>query len=247
MNRIEFARFPALDYACAEAFNALCTNLSFAGSGTRVVMVTSTQAHEGKSFLSMNLMRTLARLGKRVAMVDCDLRRSQLAAKYGLRVREGTGCGVAHYLAGMCAAEEILYATNLPGAHMVPVGREVSNSLALLSAPRLGELLGMLSERFDQVIVDAPPVGVIIDAAEIAKSCDGTIFAVKYNATGRRDLLEARRQIERTGCPVLGAVLNAVDLDALSSKRYYNRSYCARYNSDYGDAPGGRCPRGGRR
>lgn len=233
MNKLELVRFRTLDYACKEAINTLCTNLTFVGNEKRVIMVTSTQAHEGKSFLSMNIMRTLAQLGKKVVLVDCDLRKSQIAAKYGVRIQEGTGYGTVHYLAGMCNLNDVIYETGIQGAYMVPVGREVSNSLALLSTPRLRQMLSAMEERFDFVIVDAPPVGVIIDAAEIAKSCDGVIFAVRYNMISRRELLEAKNQIARTGCEVLGAVLNDVDLDALSSKKYYNKSYYTHYNSDY--------------
>ena len=233
MNKLEFVRFQALDFACKEAINTLCTNLTFVGKEKRVIMMTSTQAHEGKSFLSMNVLRTMSELGKKVVLVDCDLRKSQITAKYGARITDGTGFGTVHYLAGMCTLDEALYETNLPGAYMIPVGREISNSLALLSTPRLQELLDSLAERFDIVIVDAPPVGVIIDAAEIAKHCDGTVFVVKYNTTSRRELQDAKQQIARTGCEILGAVLNDVDLDAFSSKKYYNKHYSSRYNSDY--------------
>lgn len=233
MNKLELVRFRSLDYACKEAINTLCTNLTFVGNEKRVIMITSTTAHEGKSFLSLNIMRTLAQLGKKVVHVDADLRKSQIAGKYGLRVKEGSGYGTVHYLAGMCSLNDVVYETNVPGAYMIPVGREVTNSLALLSTPRLKHMLKELQERFDFVIVDAPPVGVIIDAAEIAKSCHGAIFAVKYNTIGRRELAEAKAQIDRTGCEVLGAVLNEVDLDALSSKKYYNKSYYNHYNTDY--------------
>lgn len=233
MNKLEFVRFRGLDYACKEAINTLCTNLTFVGSDKRVIMVTSTTAHEGKSFLSMNIMRTLVQLGKKVVLVDADLRKSQIAGKYGVRVQEGNGYGTTHYLAGMCSLNDVVYETNIPGAYMIPVGREVTNSLALLSTPRLKHMVKELQERFDFVLLDAPPVGVIIDAAEIAKSCHGAIFAVKYNTISRRELAEAKAQIDRTGCEVLGAVLNEVDLEALSSKKYYNKSYYNHYNSDY--------------
>lgn len=233
MNKLEFVRFRNLDYPCREAINTLCTNLTFAGDDNRVIMMTSSRAHEGKSFLNMNIMRTLAQLGKRVVLVDLDLRRSQIGGKYGVRIREGNGNGSSHYLAGMCDLNDVIYETNLTGAYMIPVGREVSNSLALLSTPRLGRMLRELRERFDYVLVDAPPVGVIIDAAEIAKHCDCAVFSVKYNTVGRRELAEAKMQIDRTGCRVLGAVLNEVDMDTISSKKYYNKTYYTHYNSDY--------------
>lgn len=233
MNKIEINRFKPLSYACTEAMNTLCTNLTFAGEDKKVIMVTSAQAHEGKSFVTMNILRTLAGLGHRVALVDADLRRSQITSKYGLKIVEGQGVGLAHYLAGMCNAESVLYDTNIPGASIVPLGHEVSNSLALLTTGRMARLLSYLRERFDYVLVDAPPVGVIIDAAEISKSCDGTVIALKYNAVSRRELVEVKRQIDRSGCPILGVVLNSVAFDTLSSKHYYHKSAYTSYESDY--------------
>lgn len=233
MKTIDITRFKPLSYACTEAMNTLCTNLTFAGADKKIVMVTSSQAHEGKSFVTMNLMRTLAGLGHKVILVDADLRRSQIMSKYGLKVSGGESVGLTHYLAGMCGMEDVIYSTSLNNASIVPLGREVSNSLALLSTGRLGRLLDYLRERYDYVLVDAPPVGIIIDAAEIAKHCDGTIIAVKYNAVSRRELLEVKKQLDRSGCPILGAALNSVAFDTLSSKHYYNKSYYASYESDY--------------
>lgn len=233
MNRVEFTRLPTLDYACEEAINTLCTNLTFSGVNKRKILMTSCQASEGKSFLTINIMRTLARLGHSVALVDADLRRSQIAARYGMRVVEGSGQGMTHYLAGMCSLGEVVYQTNLPGTCFIPVGHEVSNSLALLSTSRLPHMLDQLREKFEFVLVDAPPVGVIIDAAEIAKFCDGAILGVKYNAISRKELVEAKSQLERSGCEILGAVLNSVAFDTLSSKKYYNKHYYSHYESDY--------------
>lgn len=233
MKRMELTRFAPLDYAGAEALNTLCTNLSFCGSSVKKIMITSCHAAEGKSYLTMNLMRKMAELGKKVIMVDADLRRSRIGSKYGMRVVEGRALGLTHYLAGMCGVDEVVYATNIPGAYMVPVGHEVSNSLALLTHEHFKRLLDELAREYDLVLVDAPPVGIIIDAAEIAKSCDGVLLAVGYNSTTRRELIDTKKQIERTGCTILGVVLNNVKLDSLSTKRYYHKSYYANYTSDY--------------
>ena len=156
MNKIEFTRFAELDYTGDEALNTLCTNLTFAGDGVRKIMMTSCHASEGKSFITMNMMRTFARLGKRVVLVDADLRRSMLLTRYGGRVPKGVQFGLAHYLAGMCSAEDVLYETSVPGAYMVPVGREVNNSLSLLTTRKLSQLLDWLGDKFDFVLVDAP-------------------------------------------------------------------------------------------
>lgn len=226
MNDVTIARFPNLSYAGAEAINTLCTNLSFSGEGTKKVMLTSCQASEGKSFISMNIMRTLSKLGKKVALVDADIRRSMINSRFGLQYETGSERrGLSHLLAGMASEEDVLYRTNLPGAYMVPVGRELSNPLPLLSSPRFGRLLDWLAGRMDCVLVDAPPVGAVIDAAEIAKSCDGILIVVAYNSVRRKELADAVQQLRQTGCPILGTVLNRVEFDSYMSKKYYYKSH----------------------
>ena len=232
MNTVTIRRFPLLGYACSEAVNTLCTNLSFAGDNVRKIMITSCHASEGKSFLAMNIMRTMAMLGKTVAFVDADLRRSAIASMFGLQFARKDPPGLAHFLAGMVKESEIVYATNIPGAYMVPIGREVGNSLPLLVSPHLDELLNNLSQKVDYVIVDAPPLGAIIDAAEIAKSCDGTLIVVNYDSVRRQELINVKEQLEQTECPILGTVLNMVEFDNYLSKKYYYKSY---YSDGYGD------------
>ena len=85
MKQLKITKFPALDYAGNEAFNTLSTNLSFAGASVKKIMITSCHAAEGKSYLSINLMRTLAQRGIKVALVDADLRRSMVNSDYGLK------------------------------------------------------------------------------------------------------------------------------------------------------------------
>ena len=233
MAKVEFTHFKELDYAAQESINTLCTNLTFLGSEKRRIMITSCQQHEGKSMLSMNVMRTLAKLGHTVVLVDCDLRRSQLVAKYGIKCSSDHMNGMTHYLAGLATMNDVVYETNVEGAYFVPSGHLVSNSLALLSTPRFSAMLEELAGNVEYVIIDAPPVGMIIDAAEIAKNCDGTIIAVKYNSVDRKELLETKQQIEATGCEVLGAVLNQVSFNTVSSKKYYYKSYYYKYDKKY--------------
>ena len=225
MNALTIRHIPPLSFACSEAVNTLCTNLSFAGENVKKIMLTSCHASEGKTFLSMNIMRTMAKLGKTVVLVDADLRRSTIGSKYGVQFQQEKPSGLAHYLAGMASENEIVYSTNIPGAYMIPVGREVSNSLQLLVSPRFDGLLDSLAQRSDYVIVDAPPLGAIIDAAEIAKSCDGTLIVVNYDGVRRQELVKVKEQLEQTGCPILGTVLNMVKFDNYLSKKYYYKSY----------------------
>lgn len=236
MNKLTITNFPAASYAVQEALNTLCTNLSFSGSKVKKIVVTSSHAAEGKSFLTMSIMRTMAKFGKRVALVDADLRRSYMSARFGLQLDDPEqDAGLAHYLAGMTDMDSIICSTNIENAWMVPVGRAVSNPMPLLNTELFRQLLDYLAENVDYVFVDTPPVGVVIDAAEIAKSCDGILIAVDYDTVSGRELSEVTRQLEQTGCPLLGVVLNRVEMDNYMSKKYYYRSRYSHYSDYYGE------------
>ncbi len=230
MNTLKISQFSPLSYTGAEAVNMLCTNLSFSGENVKKIMLTSCHASEGKTYLSMNIMRTMAKLGRSVVMVDADLRRSMIFQKYGIQTEtEGQAVGLSHFLAGMADEGSVIYETDIPGAYMVPVGRKVSNSLPLLNSQRFQRLLDDLADQFDYVIIDAPPIGMVIDAAQIAKFCDGTVLVVGYNSVRRQELVDARDQIAQTGCPILGAVMNMTEYDNYLSKKYSYKSYYSHY------------------
>ena len=198
-------------------------------------MLTSSHASEGKSFTSMNLMRKLAERGNRVILVDADLRRSVINSTYGVQFEEkdGKAYGLSHYLAGIAELDDVLYQTDIEGAMMVPVGREVLSPIPLIVSGRFQELLDKLADKADYIIVDASPVGVVIDSAEIAKFCDGILLVVNYNEVHRQELLDAKEQLEQTGCPILGTVLNQVDYDNYTGKKYYYKSYYSHYSHYY--------------
>ncbi len=226
MSSIEIRQFPNLHYAGQEAINTLCTNLSFSGNQFKKIMITSSNASEGKSYISMNIMRTMAKYGKRVALVDVDLRRSCMSTQYGFRFSDKENqWGMAHYLAGMVEMESVIYSTNIEGAYIVPIGREVSNPLPLLNSERLSQLLDYLSKKVDYVLVDVPPIGLVVDAAQIGKYCDGTLVVVSYNRVHRQELLDVKEQLDQSGCTVIGAVLNQVAHDAYASRKYYANAY----------------------
>lgn len=231
MKALTINRFEELDYACAEALNTLAVNVAFAGTGVKKILITSSHANEGKSFISMNLARVLAQMGKRVVLVDADLRRSVSVSRFGIEF-PGETVGLAHCLAGLKSLESVAYKTNVESMYMVPVGRDVVNPLPLLNA-RMQNVLERLSDAFDVVLVDTPPVGIVVDAVQMARWCDGALLVVGYNDVTRRELSDARHQIEHVGCPILGAVLSNVSFDSLSSKKYYNRTYYSHYNSAY--------------
>ena len=158
MPLLEITQFPKSDFVSHEAMNTLCTNLSYCGADVRKVMITSRYAGEGKSYVSMNLMRTLSRLGRRVVLVDTDLRASGIQADYQLRYGTEKHYGLSEYLSGHCSLPEVLYQTNIPGAYMIPAGYEAPNPLQLLDTARMKQLVEWLGTQFDMVLIDTPPV-----------------------------------------------------------------------------------------
>ena len=231
MNHLNITRFPETDYRWAEAMNTLCTNLSYSGKDMKTILITSRYEDEGKSLISMNLLRTLAGLRKKVVMLDADLRRSCINRTFRLQYETTQNNGLAQYLAGLCSMDDILYETDIPNAYMIPVGRTVANPLNLLNAREMPELMARLKEEFDYIIVDTPPAGIVIDAVDIAKHCDGALIIVSYMRGKCRDIAEVRDMIRRTGCKVLGTVMNNVEFNSLSNKHYYYSS--GRYASHY--------------
>ena len=230
MKTLQISKFPELSYAGTEAINTLCTNLTFSGDSIKRIMITSCHASEGKTMISMNILRTMAKLGKKVVLVDADLRRSVIGQKYGLRYPDANPAGITHLLAGMAEEADAVYSTDIQNAFIVPVVKTVSQSLSLLNSDRMKELLDSLAEYFDYVIVDAPPIGALIDAAQIARNCDGTLLVVNYNSVRKKELQDACHQLNQSGCPILGTVINQASLDSYLSRKYYYKSY---YYSHY--------------
>lgn len=230
--------FPELDVVSLEAMNSLCTNLSYCGKDIRKIMITSRYASEGKSYVAMNLMRMMARLGKTVVLVDADLRASGIQGRYQLHSHDGRYFGLTEYLSCQCALNDIVYQTDIPNAYMIPAGHVAPNPLALLDSMAMMELMDWLGTQFDVVLMDTPPVCVVSEGVALAKFCDGTLLVVGYRKGKKDEIGTAVKQIRQTGSRMLGAVLNNVKLKNLSNKYYYYHS--ERYYGHYSKYRGNR-------
>lgn len=228
---IQFMRFPKPDIATAEGLNTLVINLSYCGSDIRKVMITSRFSGEGKSYVTMNLMRTLAGMKKKVVVVDTDLRASGIQTAYGLRYGNEARNGLSEYLAGICSAEDVIYQTDVPNAWIVPAGHHAPNPLQLLDTEKMHQFVDSLAEQYDIVLLDTPPVGVMVDAIAMAKFCDGAVLVVGYHQGKISEINDAVKNLRKTGCPVLGGVLNQVRLKSLSNQHYYYHT--KRYSGYY--------------
>lgn len=210
-----------LDYRTNEAYKTLRTNIQFCGDDVKVITFTSCTPNEGKSMVSFNLAVSFAEIGKKVILVDADLRKSLLTGRY--KVGEIT-YGLSHYLSGQQAMDEVLYGTDIDNMDIIFAGSPCPNPAELLNHNRFASLISILREIYDYVIIDTPPLGAVIDSAVVAKMSDGAIIVIEAYAVSYRFTQNVKEQLEKSNCRILGAVLNKVPIDHKGDYgRYYGR------------------------
>jgi capsular exopolysaccharide synthesis family protein len=209
----------------SEAYRSLRTNITFARLDTppRTLVFTSAMPGEGKSTSASNLAITLAQQGLESVLVDADLRRGTLHQAFGA-AREP---GLAEALLDRAALEEVVQLIELERAggtrlRFIPSGACPPHPAELLGSARMRELLAELVDRYDTVIIDAPPLNLVTDAAILGTHADGVIVVARAGATDRGALAHAVHQLEAVRAPILGTVLNDVDV---RTDRYYGGAY----------------------
>lgn len=227
MEQIAVSRYITKGFQVTEAVKALRTNLIFRGSDIKAVGLTSVSASEGKSTISFQLAASLAQAGKRVLLMDADLRKSVLASRLCVH---GQVNGLSHFLSGQANANELLNETDVPGLYVMFAGEKVPNPSELLGGENFAKLISALKDVFDYVIVDAVPVGPVIDCAVIAPTLDGIVMVIDSTRNSYRQERQIKRQLEMAGARILGAVLNRVDFD--DKNGYYGRNHS--YGNSYG-------------
>ncbi len=215
-----------------ESFKSLRTNIQFCGADNQVILLTSCVAGEGKSTTSLRLSMSLAELGKRVVLVDADLRKSVLMGKLQ---RDGEEIlGLTHYLTRQASLQDVLCSTNIPNLHLIVSGPYSPNPAELLSSQTFAAMIKALRTAYDYIIVDTAPLGAVIDAAIVAKCCDGAVLVIEAGKINYRFVQDTKAQMEKSGCPILGAILNKVDIKKPGYGRY--GSYGSYYGYGYGEA-----------
>lgn len=220
VEKIEVSRFVTKDFRAAEAIKTLRTNLMFSGDTIHAVALTSFGPAEGKSTISFQLAASLAQAGKSVLLIDADLRKSVLANR--LRVR-GKIDGLSHYLSGMANVSELLYQTDIPGFYVMFAGIRVPNAAEVLGSSRFKKLISAVKVTFDYTIVDAAPVGQVIDCAVMAPEMDGVLLVVDAAKNSYKMERRIKNQLEKSGGKVLGVILNRVDFNDKGS--CYGKAY----------------------
>lgn len=223
-----------MNHRVQEAMKSLRTNIQFCGSDKKVIMLTSCISGEGKSETSLRLAMSLAELNRRVILVDTDLRKSVLLSKISYSHDSAT-LGLTHFLTGQASLRDVVCTTNVPNFHMILAGPFPPNPVELLSSHHFEAMITALRSAYDYIIIDTAPLGTVIDAAIVAKLCDGAILVIEAGKINRRFELDTKLQLDKTGCPVLGAVLNKVDTKKTGYGNYYGSYYGKYYGKYYGD------------
>ena len=218
-------------YTMKESLRALKTNLQFCGDDVRTILVTSSVPDEGKSTVSMDLARSLTESGKSVVVIDTDMRKSVLVGRLRVKAANGEVFGLSHYLSGQRKLNEVLYATDVKRLFMVFAGPSVPNPTEILEKKYFAEMIEFAREHFDYVIIDCAPIGAAIDAAVVAKHCDGAILVISQGVASSRLIQSVKKQLEASGVKILGAVLNKVKM----SKKGYGYGYGSYYGNYYGN------------
>lgn len=188
-----------------EHYNALRTNIQLSGNNLKVISVSSVKPGEGKSTTSTNIALAFARAGYKTLLVDADIRNSVMSGVFKSREKI---TGLTDFLSGTTDLSHGLCDTNVDNLFVIQAGPISPNPTALLQSENFDTMIDTLRKYFDYVIVDTAPIGMVIDAAIIAQKCDASILVTAAGETKRRDVLKAKEQLEQTGVPFLGVVLN---------------------------------------
>ena len=203
----------------SEAYRTLRTNIEFSSfeKQLRTLVVTSASPEEGKSTTLANLAVTMAQAGKKVILVDCDLRRPSQHMVFGLRNDRGL---TSLMIADADLANPPLQATAQENLQLLTTGPLPPNPSEMLGSKRMQEIITRLQERADVVIFDAPPILAVTDAAVLATRVDGVLLVINAGGTKREQMQKAHALLKKVNAPLIGAVLNNVKFDNNLHKYY---------------------------
>ena len=190
-----------------EAYKTLRTNLMFCGRDVQIVAVTSYWENEGKTTVVLNLARSLTELGKRVLVIDADMRKSVMAGRH---TKAKNPAGLSEILTGIVKLSDGLYTTQYENLHMIFSGKYPPNPVELLGGKYFPMLLEETRKVYDYVIVDTPPLGQVIDAAVLAPFCDGTLLVMESHLIRQKYAKSLINQLNKSGSKILGVVRNNI-------------------------------------
>lgn len=221
-----------LEFTATEQYKLLRTNLDFTlpqNEKCPIIGVTSSMRGEGKSTTTINLAYVIAEKGKRVLLIDGDLRIPSIAKKMGI----SSVPGLTSLLMGSGAQMRDFQSELLSNLYIIPSGEIPPNPSELLGSPRMQSILNDLKDSFDYIIIDLPPVNVVSDALSITEFITGVVLVVRENYTEKKELERCYRQLDISNVKVLGCVLNEAKNDGSAFGKYKYEKYRYYKSSPY--------------
>ena len=214
------------DYFVNEAIKSLRTNVQFCGTDVKAIAITSCYPNEGKRTVSLELARSLSEVGKKVLFIDADMRKSVVVKRYA----DTAGiCGLSQYLSGQNSLDEVLFATQFENFHIIFAGQFPANPAELLNSTAFKKLIEEQTKVYDYVIVDTPPLGMVIDCAVIAAVCDSAIMVVAAGVVAKKRAIAIKNQLAKSGVHILGVVLNQLRNRRLTYPKPYTWGRYGKY------------------
>ena len=217
----------------AESCRTIRTNIMFTTPGKKLkrLLITSASSREGKTATAISMSVVMAQSGNKVLLIDTDMRRPRAHQAFGLRKK----VGISSLIIKTASFDQAIQKTGIPNLDFIACGPIPPNPSELLHTNRFRELLDEFSEIYDWVILDSPPVLAVTDAAIMGNFIDGVILVVKSNSTSRGMLAKTKETLATINAPILGSILNNVNLSQRQYKHqyyYYYRQYGHYYETD---------------
>lgn len=195
-----------------EYYNALRTNIQLSGENIKVIAVSSTFPGEGKTTTSTNLALTFAKAGYKTLLIDADIRNSKMLGGVFRSTEKITG--LTEYLSGNTDLSQGLCETDEENLFVITSGQASPNPTALVQSEKFEVMMDVLRRHYDYIIVDTPPIGMVIDATLISKFCDASMLVVTSNVVKRKMVQKSKTQLEQSSTPFLGVILNKYNVEA---------------------------------
>ncbi|MGF1400538.1 tyrosine-protein kinase [Streptococcus infantarius] len=210
MPQLELVRAKAqMVKSMEEYYNSIRTNIQFSGRDLKVVTLTSAQSGEGKSTTSVNLAISFARAGFRTLLIDADTRNSVMSGTFKSNERYQ---GLTSFLSGNAELSDVICDTSIDNLMILPAGQVPPNPTSLIQNDNFKSMIETVRGLYDYVIIDTPPLGLVIDAAILAHHSDASLLVVKAGADKRRTITKLKEQLEQSGSVFLGVILNKYDI-----------------------------------
>lgn len=205
----------------SEAYRTLRTNVEFSAidSKSKTLLITSSSPKEGKTTTAVNLAVSIAQVGKKTLLLDCDLRKPKIHKIFKISNEMG---GLSNILIDEIEAEQGIKETEVPYLYVLPSGKMPPNPSELLSSQKMQQFMEYLKQRFDYIVIDSPPLIVVTDAQIISKYSDACILIVAAGESDRNAVIKAKELLCNVNANLIGIVLNKIDISKGNYYKYYH-------------------------